>query len=41
MAVPERLHLPLAGIVARLEQHRTLGGAPHEELEWLASHGEM
>jgi signal transduction histidine kinase len=41
MAVPELLHLPLAGIVSRLEQHRTLGGAPHDELEWLASHGEM
>jgi signal transduction histidine kinase len=26
-------------IVARLAEHKTLGAAPREELEWLASHG--
>ena len=28
-------------IVERLAQHRTLGGAPHEELEWLAARGRV
>jgi signal transduction histidine kinase len=28
-------------IVALLAQHRTLGNAPHDELVWLAEHGEM
>jgi len=26
-------------VVALLAQHRTIGGAPREELEWLAAHG--
>jgi signal transduction histidine kinase len=26
-------------LVTRLAQHRTIGGAPRSELEWLASHG--
>ena len=30
-----------AEIVERLVAHRTLGGAPREELEWLATHGTM
>jgi signal transduction histidine kinase len=41
MAIPEPLEVSRADIVLRLEQHRTLGGAPHEELEWLSEHGEM
>lgn len=41
MAIPEPLDLSRADIVARLEQHRTLGGAPREELEWLCEHGAM
>jgi len=28
-------------LVARLAQHRTLRDAPHDELVWLAQHGEM
>jgi signal transduction histidine kinase len=28
-------------LVAQLAQHKTLGAAPHNELEWLASHGYM
>jgi signal transduction histidine kinase len=28
-------------LVARLAQHKTLGGSPPEELAWLASHGRM
>ena len=28
-------------LVARLAEHRTLGGAPPEELAWLASHGQL
>jgi hypothetical protein len=28
-------------IVARLQQHRTLGQAPIDELRWLAEHGEL
>ena len=30
----------LTDVVALLLEHRTLGGAPREELEWLAAHGE-
>jgi signal transduction histidine kinase len=26
-------------LVTQLAQHRTIGSAPHEELEWLAAHG--
>ena len=26
-------------VVALLAQHRTIGAAPREELEWLAAHG--
>lgn len=29
-----------AAVIARLQQHRTLGSAPREELEWLVAHGE-
>jgi len=28
-------------LVERLAAHRTLGGAPRRELEWLAAHGEL
>src|SRR5262245_13502262 len=28
-----------ADLVARLAEHRTLGGAPRAELEWLVAHG--
>jgi signal transduction histidine kinase len=28
-------------LVERLAQHRTLGGVPRAELEWLAAHGEL
>lgn len=28
-------------LVERLVEHRTLGGAPRHELEWLAAHGEL
>ncbi len=28
-------------LVDRLAQHKTLGGAPREELEWLAAHGTL
>jgi signal transduction histidine kinase len=31
---------PGMDVVARLLEHRTLGGAPRAELEWLAAHGE-
>jgi len=30
-----------AEVVDLLKAHRTLGGAPNEELEWLAAHGEL
>jgi signal transduction histidine kinase len=40
MAAPEPLSLSRAEIVERLQQHRTLGGAPRSELEWLAAHGQ-
>jgi signal-transduction protein with cAMP-binding, CBS, and nucleotidyltransferase domain len=30
-----------AELVDRLTRHRALGGAPREELEWLARHGSM
>jgi len=30
-----------ADIVDRLAQHKTLGAAPREELEWLAAHGSL
>ena len=32
---------PPAGIVDRLSQHRTIGGVPRSELEWLAGHGQL
>jgi signal transduction histidine kinase len=28
-------------LIARLEQHRTIGSAPRAELEWLVAHGEL
>ena len=28
-------------LVERLVEHRTLGGAPRHELEWLAAHGDQ
>src|SRR5262245_3738289 len=31
----------MADLVERLAQHRTLGGAPREELEWLAAPGTL
>ena len=34
-----RRNVPVEQLVALLEQHRTLGGVPREELEWLAAHG--
>ena len=30
-----------AELVSRLESHRTIGGAPREELLWLVAHGEL
>ncbi len=32
---------PPPDIVERLARHRTVGGAPRAELEWLAAHGRM
>ena len=31
----------IASVVDRLATHRTLGGVPRRELEWLAAHGEL
>jgi signal transduction histidine kinase len=31
----------VAALVDRLATHRTLGGAPRRELEWLATHGQL
>ena len=28
-------------LVTQLAQHRTIGSAPREELEWLAAHGDI
>jgi len=35
------LEAPTHDIVDRLSLHRTVGGAPREELEWLAAHGQI
>jgi len=34
------LNVPLSEVVDRLAAHKTVGPAPREELEWLATHGQ-
>ena len=41
VVVPRQIPASASEIVGRLERHRTLGGAPREELEWLSAHGEL
>src|SRR5690242_15597889 len=35
------LNVPIPEIVDRLAAHKMLGNSPREELEWLATHGEL
>jgi signal transduction histidine kinase len=37
----ETRRMTTAEVVDRLSEHRTVGGAPRPELEWLAAHGSM
>ncbi len=38
---PTKSDIPRADLIERLVAHKTIGGAPREELEWLADHGEV
>jgi signal transduction histidine kinase len=38
---PTKVEVPRAELIERLAAHKTIGGAPREELEWLAAHGEV
>jgi signal transduction histidine kinase len=35
------LNIPVADDVDRMASHKTLGSSPREELEWLATHGQL
>src|SRR3954464_4657574 len=35
------LNIPLEELVGRLAEHKTIGTAPREELEWIATHGQL
>src|SRR5512143_4177112 len=40
-SVPDMTATDQLTIVQRLREHATLGGAPLQELEWLAAHGDL